>query len=175
MLRGINLGPARRVPMPELRALLAGAGYTDVATYVQSGNIVLSGDEPLEQLEPAVAALIEDHFGFEVPVIGRSAQQLAAVLAHDPIRGAAQDPKHYQVTFLALEPAADVVAGLAERAGETECVVAHGRELYSWHPDGIARSKLATSLTAKALGASATARNWTTVTMLVEMASRPSA
>jgi len=175
MLRGINLGPARRVPMPELRALLTGAGYTDVATYVQSGNIVLSGDEPLEQLEPAVAALIEDHFGFEVPVIGRSAQQLAAVLAHDPIPGAAQDPKHYQVTFLASEPAADVVAGLAERAGETERVVAHGRELYSWHPDGIARSKLATSLTAKALGASATARNWTTVTMLAEMASRPSA
>ena len=175
MLRGINLGPARRVPMPELRTLLTGAGYTDVATYVQSGNIVLSGDEPLEQLEPAVAALIEDHFGFEVPVIGRSAQQLAAVLAHDPIPGAAQDPKHYQVTFLASEPAADVVAGLAERAGETERVVAHGRELYSWHPDGIARSKLATSLTAKALGASATARNWTTVTMLAEMASRPSA
>jgi uncharacterized protein (DUF1697 family) len=175
MLRGINLGPNRRVAMPELRAMLTDAGYQDVATYVQSGNIVLRTKEKPADLESSVAELISTHFGFDVPVIGRSAQELAAVLAHDPIPGAADDPKHYQVTFLATEPPPDIVATLGERASDSERVVAHGRELYSWHPDGIARSKLATSLTAKALGASATARNWATVTTLAEMASAPSA
>jgi uncharacterized protein (DUF1697 family) len=175
MLRGINLGSNRRVPMAELRALLTDAGYQDVATYVQSGNIVLSSDESTATLESAVAALISEHFGFDVPVLGRSARELAAVLAHDPIPGAADDPKRYQVTFLATEPPDDVIAGLGERASETERVATHGRELYTWHPDGIARSKLATSLTARALGASATARNWTTVTTLAEMASPPAA
>lgn len=175
MLRGINLGPTRRVPMAELRALLTDAGYQEVATYVQSGNIVLSSDEPLPALESAVAALIGERFGFEVPVLGRSAQELKAVLAHDPIPGAAEDPKHYQVTFLATEPAAHVLARLGERASDSERVAIHGRELYSWHPDGIARSKLASSLTAKELGASATARNWTTVTVLADMASKSAA
>lgn len=175
MLRGINLGPNRRVPMAELRGLLGDAGYQDVATYVQSGNIVLSSDEAPEALERAVAALISEHFGFDVPVVCRTAQELAAVVAHDPIPGAADDPKRYQVTFLTAEPDDDVVAGLAERATETERVAAHGRELYTWHPDGIARSKLATSLTAKTLGVGATARNWTTVRTLAEMASQPPA
>ncbi len=173
MLRGINLGPRRRVPMPDLRALLTRAGYEGVATYVQSGNIVLSSSETLAVVESAVAKLIGEHFGFEVPVIGRSARDMAAVVAHDPIPGAAQDPKRYQVTFLAEEPAEEIVAGLGARASDTERLAIHGRELYTWHPDGIARSKLATSLTAKPLGASATARNWTTVTTLAEMASRP--
>jgi uncharacterized protein (DUF1697 family) len=171
LLRGINLGSARRVPMAELRALLTDAGYADVATYVQSGNIVLASEETPVALQTAVATLISERFGFDVPVIARSAAELAAVIDHDPIPGAAEDPKRYQVTFLGEPPAADAVARLEQRATPSERVAVHGRELYSWHPDGIARSKLAVRLTAKELGVSATARNWTTVTTLQQMAS----
>lgn len=172
MLRGINLGPARRVPMAELRALLSNAGYEDVATYVQSGNIVLSADCPAAELESAVSALITERFGFDVPVVGRSAEELAAIVAHDPIPGAAQEPKRYQVTFLSSPASPAAMRRLEELAADSERVAAHGRELYTFHPDGIARSKLAMSLAAKQLGVSATARNWRTVTTLAEMASR---
>jgi len=175
MLRGINLGPNRRVPMAELRALLSGAGYADVATYVQSGNIVLSSDAAPDAVAAAVGELISERFGFEVPVIARTGEQLAAVLAHDPIEGAAADPKRYQVTFLARAPSREAVQRLAGLAGDRERLAVHGRELYSWHPDGIARSKLALRLTAKELGVSATARNWKTVSTLAEMASGPPA
>lgn len=170
MLRGINLGPARRVPMAELRALLSGAGYEDVATYVQSGNVVLESTAAPGELESAVSALIAQRFGFEVPVCARSAAQLAKVIWRDPIPGGADDPKHYQVTFLGHPVPAGVVRGLQALATDTERVAAHGRELYTLHPDGIARSKLARALTAKELGTSATARNWTTVRTLAEMA-----
>ncbi len=175
LLRGINLGPSRRVPMAELRMLLTDAGYEDVATYVQSGNIVLGSPAKPAELESAVAELISGHFGFDVPVCARSAAQLKKVLSHDPIPGGAEDPKHYQVTFLADRAPAAVVRRLEELATDTERVAAHGRELYTFHPDGIARSKLGRSLAAKELGMSATARNWTSVTTLAEMASGPSA
>jgi uncharacterized protein (DUF1697 family) len=175
LLRGINLGPSRRIPMAELRAVLTDAGYEDVATYVQSGNIVLESPAKPAELESSVAALICDRFGFDVPVCARSASQLAKVLAHDPIPGAAEEPKRYQVTFLAERAPAATVRNLEQLALDSERVAAHGRELYTFHPDGIARSKLAKALTAKELGIAATARNWTTVRTLAEMASGPAA
>jgi uncharacterized protein (DUF1697 family) len=173
LLRGINLGK-RRVPMAQLRELLAQAGYKDVATYVQSGNVVLSSRKKPATLETEVAALLEDRYGFAVPVTARSAQELAAVIEHDPIPGAAEQPKLYQVTFLEVQAPAAEVDRLRELAVGDEQVAAHGREIYTFHPDGIARSKLANGLAVKQLGL-ATARNWRTVTTLQEMASPPSA
>ncbi len=169
MLRGINLGPNRRVPMADLRALLTEAGFAEVATYVQSGNVVLASGSGPAELEAEVARLVSERFGFEVPVLARSAAELAAVVAYDPIADAALDPKRYQVTFLGETPSAEAVARLRALATDTERVAVEGRELYSFHPDGIARSKLAAQLTAKALGIQATARNWTTVVRLAEM------
>ena len=170
LLRGVNLGPKRRLPMAELRSVLEGGGYTGVATYVQSGNVVLDADGAPDDVAAQVATLIEQHFGFDVPILARSETELAAVVSHDPIAGAAADPKHYQVTFLTAEPAAEAIARLQSRVVETEQLATAGREIYSWHPDGIARSKLAAGLSAKQLGAGATARNWTTVTTLLSMA-----
>jgi uncharacterized protein (DUF1697 family) len=175
LLRGINLGTLRRVPMAELRPLLADAGYEHVATYVQSGNIVLTSPDRPAALEEAVGALISERFGFEVPVCARSASDLAGVLAHDPIPGGADDPKHYQVTFLAQRAPAAAVRRIEELAIESERLVVHGREIYTFHPDGIARSKLAKQLSAQELGIGSTSRNWTTVKRLAEMASSPDA
>ena len=169
LLRGINLGPSRRVPMADLRELLTEAGFDDVATYVQSGNIVLRSRRGPAALQRDVAGLIEGRFGFAVPVLARSADELAAVVAHDPIDGAASDPRRYQVTFLAEAAPGEIIDTLRGLAIASEQLAVEGRELYTWHPDGIARSKLAARLTAKALGVSATARNWTTVTTLAQM------
>jgi uncharacterized protein (DUF1697 family) len=174
MLRGINLGPSRRVPMAELRALLTEAGYEDVRTYVQSGNIVLRSAAKPGGVGRELQSVISERFGFDVPVIVRSRAQLAAVVKANPLGDVADNPKRYQVSFLADKPPADLIGRLEERAVESERVVARGREIYAWHPEGVARSKLWNALAGKDLGITATARNWTTVTTLLEMASQTS-
>lgn len=174
MLRGINIGPHRRVPMAELRTLVTDAGYDDVRTYVQSGNIVLASPAKPAEVERDLRALISDRFGFDVPVVARSRTQLKRVIELDPIDDAANDPKRYQVTFLADKLPADVVTRLQERMTKSERFVVRGREIYTWHPEGVARSKLASAIADKGLGITATARNWTTVTTLLDMASQSS-
>jgi uncharacterized protein (DUF1697 family) len=169
MLRGINLGPNRRIAMADLRQLLVDAGFGDVTTYVQSGNIALSASAKPDQLERELAALIEQRFGFAVPVAVRSRRQLQAVVERDPISGAADQPKLYQVTFLAAKPTAAAVARLQELARESERIEFAGREIYTFHPDGVAGSKLSVAIVAKDLGAGATSRNWTTVNRLLAM------
>jgi uncharacterized protein (DUF1697 family) len=170
LLRGINLGPNRRVPMADLRAVLTDAGYGGVQTYMQSGNIVLDAAGPPQELETDAERLISERFGFDVPVIARSRDELAAVVALNPLGDIATNPKRYQVSFLSAELSADVVDTLQSAAIGDERLVAHGRELYAWHPDGVARSKMWNALAGKGLGAVATARNWTTVTTLLTMA-----
>lgn len=169
LLRGINLGPRNRVSMPALRELFAGAGFGDVRTYVQSGNVVLSSDLPPDQLARRSAGLIERELGLQLDVLVRTAKELAAIVARNPLAGVAVDPKRYQVSFLAEKLPAAKVRELEQLAAPGERLVAHGRELYAWHPEGVARSKLWAGLAGK-LGVAATARNWRTVTALLDLA-----
>jgi uncharacterized protein (DUF1697 family) len=170
MLRGINLGPARRVGMADLRALFADAGYEDVRTYVQSGNVVLQSTATPAELERETAVLISERFGFDVPVVVRTRRQLAAVVKLNPLGDVVENPKRYQVSFLSDKPGATVVKALEAAATDEERVVCRGREIYAWHPAGVAGSKLWNALAGKGLGVTATARNWTTVTTLLQMA-----
>jgi uncharacterized protein (DUF1697 family) len=175
LLRGINLGATRRVSMPELRDTLEAAGLGPARTYVQSGNIVLDADSAGEDLEASVARLIAERFGLEVPVVVRTAEQIAEVVGLDPLGDVASDPRRYQVSFCAAPPAPELVRQLETVAAGEERVVAHGREIYAWHPDGVARSKLWNALAGAGLGTKATTRNWTTVTTLHRMAQEPAA
>ncbi|HEY6150641.1 MAG TPA: DUF1697 domain-containing protein [Gaiellaceae bacterium] len=170
LLRGINLGSTNRVAMPRLREALEEAGYEDVATYVQSGNVVLSSSDSATKVARAVERLVEKEFGLKIPVVVRTRAQLAKVVERDPLAKVAKDPKRYQVSFLEKKPSAELVRKLEEAAAPTERVVADGREIYAWHPEGVARSKLWAMLAGKGLGVTATARNWTTVTKLLELA-----
>jgi uncharacterized protein (DUF1697 family) len=170
LLRGINLGPHKRVAMPALRALLGEAGFQQVRTYVQSGNLVLASDADPEELARELEYLLADRLGFEVEVIARTQSQLAELVERNPLAKVAVEPKRYQVTFLAKELEPDRVEQLAALAAGDEQFVAHGRELYAWHPEGVARSKLWAKLGSTGLGVKATSRNWATVTTLLEMA-----
>lgn len=170
MLRGINLGPTRRVPMAELRALLTEAGYGDVRTYVQSGNVVLTSDLSPPELEAEAERLISERFGFDVPAVVRSQQELAEVVKRNPLQDVADNPKRYQVSFLRDELDPAVGERLMAALVPPEALVIDGRHLYAWHPAGVARSKLWNAVAGTGLGTVATARNWTTVTTLLEMA-----
>jgi uncharacterized protein (DUF1697 family) len=155
--------------MPELRSALEKAGFGDVRTHLQSGNVVLENRAKPESVGRKVERLISDRFGLEIPVVVRSRAQLAAVVKRNPLAKVATDPKRYQVTFLSAKLSAKVVRELEEAAAPEERVVVAGREVYAWHPKTIARSKLWTKLAGKTLGVTATSRNWATVEALLEL------
>jgi uncharacterized protein (DUF1697 family) len=170
LLRGVNLAGRNRVAMPELRAALEAAGFEEVRTYVQSGNVVLSSRKSPEGVARGVERVIADRFGLNIEVVVRRRAELAGVVKRNPLGKVATEPRRYQVTFLAKAPGADVVKKLESSAVGGEQVVLAGRELYAWHPDGVGRSKLAALLAGKGLGVTATARNWATVTKLLALA-----
>ena len=170
LLRGINLGSTNRISMPDLRAALEDAGFGDVRTYLQSGNVVLSGSGDVAK---KVERLIAKEFGLRIPVVVRTRAQLAKVVELNPLAKVAKNPKRYQVSFLDAKPSREIVRRVEEAAAKGERVVVHGREIYAWHPDTIARSRLWSLLAGQKLGVTATARNWTTVQKLLELADAP--
>jgi uncharacterized protein (DUF1697 family) len=172
LLRGVNLVRRNRIAMPALREALEEAGYEDVSTYVQSGNVVLSSGKSAKRVQSDVADLLADSFDLDVAVLVRTRAELAKIVERNPLGKVATNPKHYQVTFLEAAPSAEVLRKLEAAAAGKEQVVHIGRELYAWHPGGQGRSKLAALMAGKGLGVTGTARNWTTVTKLLGMAER---
>ena len=169
LLRGINLGRARRVGMADLRDLLPEHGYGNVGTLLQSGNVVLDTEQSAGELGPAIELAIERRFGFAVDVILRSRDELARVVATNPLREAATDGSKYIVAFMAEPPASpvdDVLQGV-DLGGDRYAV--HGAEMYIWCPGGLLDSPLMTALGKASGGPSATVRNWNTVEKLHSM------
>ena len=171
LLRGINVGGNKMVAMAELRAALTKAGFSNVKTLLQSGNVILdAGASSPAKLESQLEAEIKKRFSLEVEVHVRSAAELAAVIKANPfVAEAKRDPSHLLVTFYKspLDPA-KVKAAQAGIEGP-ERLKADGRHLYMVFPEGIGRSK-ATVVVGKVLGPSGTARNWNTVQKLAALA-----
>jgi uncharacterized protein (DUF1697 family) len=170
MLRGINLGSRNRISMPELRQALEKAGFEGVHTYLQSGNVVLSSDASTNEVARECERQIARRFTLEIDVVARSRADLARVVQRNPLGHVADNPKLYQVTFLARKPGRDLERKLEAVTAPREEFAVIGREVYAWHPSGVARSKLWALLGSKKLGVTATSRNWTTVTKLLELA-----
>ena len=157
LLRGVNVGGHNRVPMADFRALLEAAGGSDVQTYVQSGNAVLAVPGTAAELERATAAGLERELGVTVPVMVRTAAELAAVVAGCP--WPELDPTLLHVGFCAGAPD---VSGVDLDGFAPERVAVGERALYLFHAEGVRRSRLARL----PVGTAVTARNWRTVTAL---------
>jgi uncharacterized protein (DUF1697 family) len=169
LLRGINIGPRNRISMPELRSALEAAGFGEVQTYLQSGNVVLESRGKAESVHRKVEGVIAERFGLEIAVLVRTKAELARIVKRNPLGAVAKDPKRYQVSFLDRPLPAKTLEELEALAAPAERVAAHGREVYAWHPAGVARSKLWARLAGKSLGPTATSRNWRTVEALHEL------
>ena len=161
LIRGINVGGANRVRMPDLRAALERAGHEDVRTYVQSGNVVLRSPATAKRVASDVAAAT----GLEVDVMVRSAEHLARVVEGNPYPQV-QDGRTLHVAFVEGGTPALPDGDFAPE----DCTLAHG-ELYVWLPGGMRDSRLAKALSERRLGVRATWRNWNTVLALHELAS----
>lgn len=169
LLRAINLGAKRKVPMARLRELLEGAGFAEVATYVNSGNVVLSSSDSAAKVAARVAELLHDEFGFEVPTIVRTKAQLERVVADDPIPGAAAVPNRYQVTFLERKLPASTWTDVDPDAWGESTYVATPTELFTFTPGGIRDDRMLRELGRAHKDTPGTARNWSTVLKLVDM------
>jgi uncharacterized protein (DUF1697 family) len=170
LLRGINLGPSRRVAMADLRTWLAELGYTDVRTHLQSGNAVFGSPDTAAEVARQISKRLEERLGFAVDCVVRTPAQLRKVVEANPFDGVATDGARFQVAFLSgpLDPGR--LADIDPAVYAPELFHAAQTEIYLWYPNGIHRSKLNGLLTDKRLGVSATARNWNTVGKLLEIA-----
>ena len=166
LLRGVNIGPHKRIAMPALREIVESLGHTDVETYLQSGNVVFTRRGRAEPGPPLEAA-IEKATGHHVPVVTRTGDDLARVVEANPY--AVTDPTKVVVGFLAdAIELADLELGDLSGYLPDELTVL-GREVYVSVPNGQGRSKLMEALVKRRLRTTLTVRNWRTVTALAEM------
>jgi uncharacterized protein (DUF1697 family) len=183
LLRGINVGGRNKVPMAELREVVASLGHTEVATYIQSGNVLFSTQETDNaKLAAALESAIEDRFGLWSSVVVLSRDELAEVLAASPYPDE-PNPRLVHAVFLNADPPPDladriaVIVSAAAAKGSRDTVQASGRALYVHTPDGFGRSELAQNLfklvtppaKQKKQGLAGTARNWATATKLLSL------
>jgi uncharacterized protein (DUF1697 family) len=174
LLRGINVGPNQRIAMADLRKLLEGLSYSSVSTYLQSGNALFSTDQTdSDALAKQIEAAITAELGLTVRALVRERADLARVVAANPFEGIATDPKRLQVTFLSETPDAAVFEAIDPAAYAPDQLAVGEREIYAWYPDGVRKTKLNPPFFEKRMGkdAVATARNWNTITKLLEVMS----
>ncbi len=172
LLRGINVGGRNALPMRDLTAMCLDVGCREVRTYIQSGNVVFRASPELARRIPEeLPTLIETRTRLRVPVVLRSATELATVTRSNPFIRTGANPGALHVMFLADGPGPGAVAALdPERSPPDRFVVAE-REIYLHCPNGVARSKLTNQYFDTRLGTVSTSRNWRTVLKLAQMAS----
>lgn len=167
LLRGVNVG-GHKLAMADLRAVCEDAGAGSVQTYIQSGNVVLVTDLAPAALAGDLEERIGAHAGYEVPVVVRMFEELAATVARCPF-DTGVDPTRLVVSFAQRVPD-DPLRGLDPGGFGAERFALVERDLYLWLPEGQGRSKLAQKLVGTPFGKVGTARNWKTVTTLLAMA-----
>jgi uncharacterized protein (DUF1697 family) len=168
LLRAVNVG-GRKVPMADLRKLAENLGFTDVQTYIQSGNLVLAGKGTAAAVEAKLEKAIAAKFGIEVPVIARTAEQWKAYLAvPKPFAGEASN--RVVLGLSKQPPKQGAAAAILARAQAGERVEAVGDAVWLHYPEGQGRSNITPASVDKAVGSPTTARNLNTVRKLAEMA-----
>ena len=168
MPRGINVGGRNRVPMAELRSKLTGAGYCDVATVLQSGNVMVSTEEDdPDEVARAMQRLLSDEFDVDVACVVRTANQVRAVLELNPLQEVVTDPSRYLVTFLSQQPDPEAVEALVGEDHSPEVIAIEGTDAYVWTPEGVYGMTLSYAYLEKRFGVIATARNWNTLEKIV--------
>lgn len=168
LLRGVNVGGRGRVPMAELRTLLAGLGLGEVRTYIQSGNALFTSREhDRATLARTLEQAVDETFGVPARVVLRTFAELAAVVGVHPF---GDNTSRSYVAFLAEAPSAEGLARLAELDVAPDRFEVVGSEVFLQYADGVQGARLTGAQLERRLGVAATARNWRTVLRLVELA-----
>lgn len=172
LLRGINIGPHKRVKMDKLRTSCEGLGFDKVQTFIQSGNVVFQA----AKLAPrSISKKLEDRilkdFGFSVDVLSRTREEMGKIIQNNPLlkeRGI--DPARLHVAFLSDVPTAEAVKKLESLTIKPDKVCIADKEIYFYFPNGVSGSSLWKHPLDRVLSIPVTMRNWNTVNALYEMA-----
>ena len=160
LLRAVNLAGTNKISMAALKDLLQRNGYKDVATYLQSGNAVASGDVRSKDIEK----LIEAEFGHRIDVLTRSHAELEKIVAANPFPEHADEGARLAVGFCDKAPSVSI----DKDAYPPDEIIVKGKNVYLWFPGGMGRSKLSLAF-GKKLGVISTVRNWNSVLKLAEL------
>ena len=171
LLPGINVGGHSLLPMTVLRDILIGLGFSDVRTYLQSGNAVFTTSLTATQVVSTAGKALGEILGRDLAVVVRTAEQLVAVVQGWPFDRAA-DPTTKHVMFLQQASDGENLGEMPQGTAEQYWVC--GTHIYLYLPGGMGRSKLGASVTRRLARTGATARNWNTVSALRDMASERS-
>ena len=172
LLRGINVGGRHKLLMRDLAAMFVEAGCEDVRTYIQSGNVVFRADPSLaDGLSARITTAIAASHGYQIPVVIRTAADVARVVRGNPFLADGADPTKLYVGFLSEASDPAKVAKLDPDRSPPDAFEVRGDEVYLHFPNGVARSKLTNDYLDRTLGTVSTIRNWRTVCKLHEMAS----
>lgn len=169
LLRGINVSGQKKIKMAELRSHLVNWGFSQVQTYIQSGNLVFTDTEnDRHRIAERIRNGILEVYGFDVPVMILVPEELEEVLAHNPFLPE-YEPKRLYVTFLSAEPPPLLVEQLTLVDYSPEAFILQGKHIYFFSPAGYGRAKMNNNFFEKKLKVNATTRNWRTVNKLNEM------
>jgi uncharacterized protein (DUF1697 family) len=168
LLRGINVGKAKRVAMADLRALCESLGYRDVKTLLNSGNVVFSAPRADSKAAAKIQKGIAEKMGVSCQVIVLTAEELDRVVEENSLEECETNPSRFLVTTLADAPARARMDALAKQKWGAERLALGTHAAYLWCPDGILESPIVKAI-AKQLGDGATSRNWTTIKKLQAM------
>jgi len=169
-MRGLNLGAHNRLPMTDLVQVFVEAGCGDVRTYIQSGNVIFKASQSkLEKLPGLIAKRILERFGYKIPVVLRTAEQLGETIQNNPFLKAGASEETLHVYFLAGVPDARNLTALDSARSAPDAFLVRGRDIYLQLPNGMARTKLSNAYFDSKLATISTARNWRTVLKLFEL------
>lgn len=170
LLRGINVGGKNILPMKELAAMFVGVGCGDVRTYIQSGNVVFTAKPAIvKRLPGLISKAISDDFDLDIPIVMRTARELAKVAGNNPFLKNGQDTKPLYVAFLEEKPSKAAQKALDPDRSPPDEFAVRGSEIYLNYLNGAGKTKLNTQYLDSRLKITSTIRNWRTVLKLVEM------
>lgn len=168
LLRGINVGGKNKLKMADFRASLEQAGFAEVQTYIQSGNVVFKAQGAKSDIRDNIISVLSDTHGIIANVMILSPDELLAAIADNPYAGGFEKPNWMFVVFLENTPTSPDMDALQNLTTPNERIALDGARFYFYAGDGAGRSKVITNIDRK-LGVSATARNWNTVLKLRDM------
>ncbi len=175
ILRGINVGGAKKILMGDLKKLYEELGFNKVVTYIQSGNVIFQNAEVLsdEAAAGVITKAIYKKYGFEVPVLVRTQEEMETTQSNNPFpRDKNLDPEKMHVTFLAELPAKEYLDSIIKYHHSPDRFEIIGKDVFLYCPNGYGKTKLSNSFFENKLKVLATTRNWRTVNTLAEMVKR---
>lgn len=171
LLRGINVSGKNKIKMEDLRALYEFLGFTDVKSYIQSGNVIFKAPRGSNlKLSTRISDGIKEKFGFDIPVLVKTEEELENIIKNLPFEVPDEDKdKRLFVTFLSEEPKEFPKAVIEKAKAPGDKIRLVGTEIYLYTPDGYGKSKLSNNFLEKKLDVVATSRGWRSVNEILKI------